>query len=234
MRAHRRGTRRLTALGALLSLGLCGLPAAAGPTTAAPAEVSAYFFGDSLMTGTGARPLRPVMARVAARQLGWQVEVDSWGGTGYTTSGRSPGYLERLRRPGALAGSYDVVLLEGGTNDARNAHRPEVVRAAVVEVGREVQRRQPQAQVVLMGAYDPPPPGTVVPGRTVVDGIVASVADQLDLPFFSPLSGGWTAGFHRGLDADRLHPNARGYGVMGTRLAGELAAACARPEVVSC
>ena len=208
----------------LLALGLCTLPAAAGPSVAGPSEVSAYFFGDSLMAGTGASPQRPVMARVAAAQLGWDVEVDAWGGTGYTTSGRSPGYLERLRRPGALSGSYDVVLLEGGTNDARNAHHPELVRAAVGAVVDEVRRRKPQAAIVLMGAYDPPPPGRVDPRRSVVDAIVAAVAAERGLPFFSPLSGRWTADQTSGfLHADRLHPTARGYGVMGSRLAAELA-----------
>lgn len=218
-----RGRKRVLGLSLLLGLGMCGLPAAAGPVVAPPSEVSAYFFGDSLMAGTGASPKRPVMARVAAARLHWAVEVDAWGGTGYTTTGRSPGYLDRLRLPGALSGSYDVVLLEGGTNDARNADRPELVRAAVHAVVDEVQRRQPEAVVVLMGAYDPPAPGRVDPRRAVVDGIVEEVAQQRGLAFFSPLSGGWTKGARPGfLHPDRLHPTARGYGVMGERLTAEL------------
>ncbi len=217
--------RRLGILGALLSLGLCGLPAAAGPPVSAPAAVSAYFFGDSLMAGTGASPRRPIMARIAAERLHWPVEVDAWGGIGNTTSGRSPGYLDRLRRPGALAGRYDVMLLEGGTNDAHHAAHPGLVRAAVEAVVDEVRRRQPQAQIVLMGAYDPPPPGRVDPARAVVDSVVAGVAAERGLPFFSPLSGGWTVGRLPGfLHRDRLHPTTRGYGVMGARLAAELSA----------
>ena len=229
------GRRRTTAVALLLGLGLSTLPAAAGPPVAEHrvgghgiaerSAVSAYFFGDSLMAGTGASPRRPVMARVAAVQLGWDVEVDAWGGTGYTTAGGSPGYLDRLRRPGALSGSYDVVLLEGGTNDARHAGDPARVRAAVHAVVEEVQRRQPGAAVVLMGAYDPPPPGRTDPRRAVVDAVLADVARQRGLPFFSPLSGRWTQGRSGGfLHGDRLHPTARGYGVLGSRLAKELAA----------
>ena len=222
MRVRTKG--HLGALAALLGLGLVGLPASAGPVTAAPSEVSAYFFGDSLMSGTGSTPRRPVMARVAGTRLGWDVEVDAWGGTGYTTRGRSPGYLDRLRRPGALSGEYDVVLLEGGTNDARSAGDPRTVRDAVRAVVTEVRRRQPQAQIVLMGAYDPPPPGRTDPRRRLVDEVVADVADEQGLPFFSPLSGGWTVGQPPSfLHPDRLHPNERGYGVMGSRLADELA-----------
>lgn len=201
-----------------------------GPSTvtrasAAEPRLSAYFFGDSLMGGTGVSPKHPVMADVAGRTLGWDVEVDAWGGTGYTTTGDSPGYLQRLRRAGALSGTYDVVLLEGGTNDARVGSSPAAVRSAVLAVVEEVRRRQPQAAVVLMGAYDPPPPGVVNPHRRVVDDAVAAVADELGLPFFSPLSGGWTAGQPPSfLHPDALHPNAEGYGVMGDRLAEALAA----------
>ena len=215
---------RQGALVAALLLGLTGVPGSVGPTAAADAQVNAYFFGDSLMNGTGSSPRRPVMARVAAAQLGWDVDVDAWGGTGYTTTGRSPGYLQRLKRPGALRGDYDVVLLEGGTNDARVRATPEQVQAAVREVVAHVQERQPQARVVLMGAYDPPPPGRIDPHRTTIDDAIEEVAGELDLPFFSPLEGGWVEGQRRFLHPDRLHPNERGYGVMGSRLAAELSA----------
>ena len=221
----RRVRARLGVLALALVLAQAGLPASAGPPEQEGAALRAYFFGDSLMAGTGASPRRPVMARVAAARLGWDVDVDAWGGTGYTTTGRSPGYLERLRRPGALRGEYDVVLLEGGTNDARVRSTPEQVQAAVREVVAHVQVRQPRAQVVLMGAYDPPPPGLADPHRTTVDRAIEDVADELGVPFFSPISGGWTVGQRPAfLDRDRLHPSDRGYGVMGSRLAEELAA----------
>jgi acyl-CoA thioesterase I len=214
---------RLLAVLTATLLGSAVLPAAAGPVRPASSAVSAYFFGDSLMAGTGASPRRPVMARVAGMQLGWEVEVDAWGGTGWTTGGETPSYLDRLRRPGALSGSYDVVLLEGGTNDARVGSTPAQVKAAVREGVAHVRERQPQAVVVLMGAYDPPPPGRVLPHRTTVDRALAEVAAELGLPFFSPISEGWTTGQPPSfLDEDRLHPSAYGYGVMGTRLAQAL------------
>jgi lysophospholipase L1-like esterase len=225
---------RLAALVGMLVLGLAGMPAAAGPPAVPDSQVSAYFFGDSLMAGTGANPRRPVMARVAAARLGWDVEIDAWGGTGYTTTGRSPGYLDRLRRPGALSGEYDVVLLEGGTNDARVRSTPAQVQAAVRDVVAHVQERQPRAQVVLMGAYDPPPPGRVDPHRTTVDRAIEQVAAELGLPFFSPVSGGWTKEQPPAfLHPDRLHPSTRGYGVMGSRLAAELGRISQSPQRAS-
>jgi lysophospholipase L1-like esterase len=208
-----------------LGIGLSCIPASAGPVEAEAGAVRAYFFGDSLMGGTGASPRRPVMARIAAARLGWDVEVDAWGGTGFTTSGSRPPYLDRLRAPGALSGTYDVVLVEGGTNDARSAEDPERVREAVEEVVEEVRRRQPQAQIVLMGAYEPPSHGARHPGRAVVDEVVEAVADDEGLPFFSPLSGGWSEDQAPSfLHPDRLHPTEEGYAVMGARLAEELAA----------
>lgn len=218
-------SRRRPLAGALVAVLLLLSPLLAGsaPAAAPPAgPVRAYFFGDSLMKGTGASPTRPVMARVAAQRLGWDVEVDAWGGTGFTTTSPSPGYLDRLRRPEAMSGRYDVVLVEGGTNDARVGTPPWRVRQAVREVVAEVRHRQPQARIVLMGAYDPP--GVVDLRRAVADDAVRDVAAELDLPFFSPLSGGWHTGQDAGrfLDTDRLHPSDAGYGVMGERLARAL------------
>ena len=216
---------RLAALVVSAGVALSCIPASAGPVEAEAGAVRAYFFGDSLMGGTGASPRRPVMARIAAARLGWDVEVDAWGGTGYTTGGARPAYLDRLRAPGAMTGTYDVVLLEGGTNDARAAGDPDRVRKAVEQVVAEVRRRQPQAQIVLMGAYDPPAGGAVHPGRTVVDEVVEDVAKDEGLPFFSPLSGGWTEDQPPSfLHPDRLHPTEEGYAVMGVRLTEELAA----------
>ena len=216
---------RLAALVVSVGIALSCIPASAGPVEAEAGSVRAYFFGDSLMAGTGASPRRPVMARIVAARLGWDVEVDAWGGTGYTTGGARPPYLDRLRAPGALSGTYDVVLLEGGTNDARSAGDPEQVREAVEEVVAEVRRRQPQAQIVLMGAYEPPTHGARHPGRAVVDEIVEDVAEDEGLPFFSPLSGGWSDDQAPSfLHPDRLHPTEEGYAAMGTRLTQELAA----------
>jgi putative ABC transport system permease protein len=50
-------------------------------------------------------------------------------------------------------------------------------------------------------------------------------AEDEDLPFFSPLSGGWSEDQAPGfLHPDRLHPTEEGYAVMGSRLVEELAA----------
>jgi lysophospholipase L1-like esterase len=208
---------RLLAAG-MLVLSAFALPAATSnanaPTTG---HVRALFFGDSLMNGTGAHPTRPVMARVAGRQLGWDITVDAFGGTGYTTGGsRGRPYLDRLSRPGVLSTPYDVVLLEGGTND--KAADPATMRDRTTETVRYVRSRLPTAKIVLMGAYNPM--GRRYDARRVtIDAVIRAVAVEQDLPYFSPISGQWTKGQgRRFLSPDGLHPSTYGYGVMGARL----------------
>ena len=223
MQARRRTTRLLAAL--FLVVSAFALPAATSNANAPTGgTVRARFVGDSLMNGTGAHPTRPVMARVAARQLGWDITVDAFGGTGYTTGGtRGKPYLDRLSRPGVLSPAYDVVLIEGGTND--KAADPATMRERTNETVRYVRSRLPTAKIVLMGAYNPM--GRKYDARRVtIDAVIRAVAVEQALPYFSPISGHWTKGQGaRFLCADGLHPSAYGYGVMGARLVSALRAA---------
>jgi lysophospholipase L1-like esterase len=220
MSARRTTTRLLAA--AVLLLSAYALPAATSSANAPTGgQVKALFFGDSLMNGTGSRPTRPVMARVAARQLGWDITVDAFGGTGYTTGGqRGRPYLDRLAEPGVLSTPYDVVLLEGGTND--KAADAETMRARTTDTVAYVRSRLPTAKIVLMGAYNPP--GKRYDARRVtIDAVIRTVAIEQQLPYFSPISGHWTKGQGaRFLCPDGLHPSTYGYGVMGARLAAAL------------
>lgn len=199
---------------ALLLAGLLALPAAGPDDAVADAPVRALLVGDSILEGVGAKPRRPVMARVAARRLGWEVTADGVGGTGYVNSGPRPGstYGERLARTDLA--SYAVVVVEGGHNDWRADAG--LVAERVREVVALVRDRAPDAELVLIGAYDPPG----VRLRTAVDRVVAEVADELDVAFASPIAQGWSEGLPpRFLSGDRLHPSTWGYGVLGERLA---------------
>jgi lysophospholipase L1-like esterase len=223
VQSRRRTTRLLAA--AVLIVSAFALPAATSNANApAGDQVRALFFGDSLMNGTGSHPTRPVMARVAARQLGWDITVDAFGGTGYTTGHkRGQPYLQRLQKPGVLSTPYDVVLLEGGTND--KAADPATMHARTTETVLYVRSRLPTAKIVLMGAYNPM--GKKYDARRVtIDAVIRAVAVEQHLPYFSPISGKWTKGQSaRFLCADGLHPSTYGYGVMGARLVGALRAA---------
>src|SRR4051812_50064792 len=85
-----RTAARLAAAVALV-VSAFALPAATSNANAptGSGHVRALFFGDSLMNGTGSRPTRPVMARVAARRLGWGNTLDALGGGRLPTRGRT-------------------------------------------------------------------------------------------------------------------------------------------------
>jgi lysophospholipase L1-like esterase len=218
----RRVKTRLLAAGVLL-LAIVALPAASSDARApqGPGHVRALFFGDSLMNGTGTHPTRPVMARVAARVLGWDVTVDGFGGTGYTTGGgRGRPYRDRLAKPGLLSTPYDVVLVEGGTND--KAADLATMHARATETVQYLRSRLPTATIVLMGPFNPP--GRRYDARRVsIDAVLQTVAVEQSLPYVSPIGRHWTKGQGaRFLCADGLHPSAYGYGLMGDRLAAAL------------
>jgi lysophospholipase L1-like esterase len=122
-----------------------------------------------------------------------------------------------------LSTPYDVVLIEGGTND--KAADPATMRERTTATVSYVRSRLPTAKIVLMGAYNPP--GRRYDARRVtIDAVIRSVAIEQSLPYFSPISGRWTKGQgKRFLCADGLHPSTYGYGVMGARLVAALRAA---------
>jgi lysophospholipase L1-like esterase len=220
-----RTTARLVAAAALLASAFA-LPAVTSQANAPhTGHVRALFFGDSLMHGTGSHPTRPILARVVARRLGWDITVDAFGGTGYTTGAkRGKPYLQRLAQPGVLSTPYDVVLLEGGTND-RSAD-PATMRARTTAAVEYVRSRLPTARIVLMGAYNPPGGRKYDARRVTIDAVIHSVAVEQSLTYFSPISGHWTKGQGpRFLCRDGLHPSTYGYGVMAARLVSALQAA---------
>lgn len=223
-----RTTARLVAAAALVASAFA-LPAATSNANAPHAgQVRALFFGDSLMHGTGSHPTRPILARVAARQLGWDITVDAFGGTGYTTGAtRGQPYLQRLAKPGVLSPAYDVVLIEGGTND--KAADPAVMRERTVGTVQYVRSRLPTARIVLMGAYNPPTARKYDARRVPIDAVIRSVAAEQSLTYFSPISGHWTKGQGaRFLCPDGLHPSTYGYGVLAEHLVAALRAAHVR------
>ncbi|MCW2586576.1 MAG: uncharacterized protein JWN55_2092 [Frankiales bacterium] len=204
----------LTALVALTASGSAG-----GPRHA---QVKALFFGDSLIAGTGAIPTRPVQVRTAADRLGWQAVVDARGGTGYTTGGkRGKPYLARLRSDGYLKTPYDVIVLEGGTNDAHHGSLTQL-RGAALRTVDYVHRRQPWARIVLVGAFAPP--GVLLARYAAVDTVLAEVARARGLQYVSqlPFSAETDPGL---LSRDAYHPSDAGYGVLGRHLADALAPA---------
>ena len=214
----RRGTALLLGLSAVLAL-LAGSGTAA---SSGPPRTKALFFGDSLISGTGSRPVRPVEVRVAAAALGWEPVVDGSGGTGYTTGGgHGKRYLDRLRNDGFLYTHYDVIVLEGGTNDGRHGDLARL-RSKALQVIDYVHGRQPWARIVMVGGYAPH--GVDLTRYVVADAILRQVAADRHLTYVSQLhySGVAESGFYA---PDRYHPSNAGYAVLARDLVAALKAA---------
>ncbi len=196
----------------LVGPGSAGTPAASGPRV--------LFFGDSLFVGVGASPQRPVQVRTVADRLGVRAVIDAVSGTGYTTGGPNGlPYRERLRTDGRLRTAYDVVVLEGGTNDAHHGSLTHLHDAALATVDL-VRRSQPTARIVLVGAFVAR--GVEPYDRYVaVDRILQQVASERGLLYVSQL--GYAAVTEEGfLSEDRFHPGDAGYRRMGRDLAAAL------------
>lgn len=190
-----------------------GSPAAPDPR--------ALFFGDSLFTGGGTDPLQPVEVQTASRALHWQAAIDAIPGSGYTTGGgNGQPYLGRMETDGFLSRHWDVVVLEGGTNDADHGSVPALLQAARQAVD-YVQQQQPWARVVLVGAFAPEGPTPSAYLQT--DRILAQVAGERSLLYVSQVGYGATWGPDR-YASDGFHPNASGYTVLGEDLTRALSA----------
>jgi lysophospholipase L1-like esterase len=205
----------------LLALVSAALLVVAGSSTASNSDqdaTRALFFGDSLINGTGASPKGPWEVRTAAKQLGWQATVDAWGGTGYTTGGsKGKPYLYRFQHDGKLRTPYDVIVLEGGTNDARHGSLSQLEEKAL-EVVDYLHRRQPWARIVLVGGYAPS--GVDLERYRRADVVLREVAAQRHLQYVSQLHySDRTRAF---LSRDRYHPSTSGYRTMGRDLATAL------------
>jgi lysophospholipase L1-like esterase len=203
-------------LAAVLLLG--ALPGAGNPEAEAGGP-RALFFGDSLMAGTGAEPRRPVQALEASRLLGWSPTVDAVGGTGFTTGGtRGRPYPDRLRTSRLLDQRFDVVVLEGGTNDAHHGSVQRLRQSAghALDV---LRRRQATARVIVLGAFTPAGPPS--PRHLEIDRILREVAKSRSVEYVSQVRYGSIAGpgFYTG---DSWHPTTAGYAVMGRDLARAL------------
>ncbi len=205
---------------ALVVAAVAVVPAVARGGAQGPTGPRALFVGDSLLVGVGASPKRPVQVRTAADLLGWNPTIDAVSGTGYTTGGRTgKPYLARLRTDGYLRRQYDVVVLEGGTNDAHHGTLSALHDAALQTVD-YVRARQPHARIVLVGAF-------VAHGvrdqerYSTADAVLGDVARERGLLYISQYhySDELDPGF---LSRDRFHPSDAGYELMGRDLAAAI------------
>ncbi|PRY51902.1 lysophospholipase L1-like esterase [Geodermatophilus tzadiensis] len=237
-RGRARGVRPASPLVLVLALALAlvagctatgpvGAPGGASPSAGGGTDAPAppppgsrvLFFGDSYTAGYGASSEEAAFPALTAADFGWDADVRAGPGTGFVAGGGvGQVYLERLGtvdppRP-------DLVVLQGGLNDARLVQDTAVERTAALRFLAELDRRFPGVPVVLLG----PPLVPSIPDVAVrrVDRALAEAAAQAGVRYVSPAQEGWDVASR--LTADDLHPDDDGHAYLAARLAAALRA----------
>jgi len=169
------------------------------------------FFGTSLTAGAGLDPEQafPALIEKKAQEDGLPIAVINAGLSGETTAGAVRRIDWVLRTPA------DLVVIEGGANDALRGLSPDAARVNLERVIAAVRQKHPAAKIVLIQMEAPPNLGPEYTRnfRTIYPDI-AKKENILLLPFL--LDG--VAGISRLNQPDGLHPNVAGERIVADNL----------------
>jgi acyl-CoA thioesterase-1 len=169
------------------------------------------FFGTSLTAGLGLDPEQafPALIEKKAAAEGLPIKAVNAGLSGETTAGAVRRIDWVLRTP------VDLIVIEGGANDALRGLAPDAARSNLEQVIDAVRRKQPSAKIVLVQMEAPPNfgPAYTRSFRTIYGDIARKENIPL-LPFL--LSG--VAGIPRLNQADGVHPNLAGERIVADNL----------------
>jgi acyl-CoA thioesterase I len=161
------------------------------------------FFGTSLTAGAGLDPEQafPSLVEKKARSEGLPIKSVNAGLSGETTAGAVRRIDWVLKTPA------DLVVIEGGANDALRGLAPEAARANIEHVIDVIRREQPRARIALIQMEAPPNYGIAY--TRSFRAIYADIARKENIPLLPFLLGG-VAGISRLNQADGVHPNTAG------------------------
>jgi acyl-CoA thioesterase-1 len=180
-------------------------------STASAAKPVVLFFGTSLTAGYGLDPSQafPALIEKKAEADGIPIKAVNAGLSGETTAGAARRIDWVLRTPA------DIVVIEGGANDALRGLSPEAARANIERVIDVIKQKQPKAKIVLVQMEAPPNYG---PAYTrSFRAIYADIARRENVPLVPFLLAG-VAGISRYNQADGVHPNLAGEGIVADNI----------------
>lgn len=182
----------------------------AGPSTSVRTPV-VLFFGTSLTAGYGLDPEQafPSLIEKKAVAEGLPIKAVNGGLSGETTAGAARRIDWVLRTPA------DLVVVEGGANDALRGLSPDAARANLEQVIATIRQKQPKARIVLVQMEAPPNYGTTY--TRSFRAIYADVARKENVPLLPFLLNG-VAGISRLNQADGVHPNLAGERIVADNL----------------
>jgi acyl-CoA thioesterase-1 len=193
----------------------------AGKETPAPASAPSslksirnpvvLFFGTSLTAGYGLEPEQafPALIEKKAAVDGLPIKVVNAGLSGETTAGAARRIDWVLRTPA------DLVVIEGGANDALRGLAPDAARANLERVIATVRQKQPAAKIVLVQMEAPPNFGAAY--TRSFRAIYTDIAKKEGIPLL-PFLLADVAGISRLNQADGIHPNLAGERIVADNL----------------
>jgi acyl-CoA thioesterase-1 len=182
----------------------------AGPSTSIRTPV-VLFFGTSLTAGYGLDPEQAFPSLIEKRAVaeGLPIRAVNGGLSGETTAGAARRIDWVLRTPA------DLVVVEGGANDALRGLPPDAARANIEQVIATIRQKQPRAKIVLVQMEAPPNYGATYTRN--FRAIYADVAKKENVPLLPFLLDG-VAGISRLNQADGAHPNLAGERIVADNL----------------
>jgi acyl-CoA thioesterase I len=190
--------------------------AAASSTVASSAPATqrlpvVLFFGTSLTAGYGLAPEQafPALIEKKAQDEGVPIRVVNAGLSGETTAGAVRRIDWVLRTPA------DLVVIEGGANDALRGLSPDAARSNLEKLISAVRAKQPSARIALVQMEAPPNYG--VSYTRSFRAIYTDVAKKESVPLLPFLLDG-VAGISRLNQADGVHPNVVGEGIVANNV----------------
>ena len=181
------------------------------PRSAAVRRPVVLFFGTSLTAGYGLDPEQafPALIEKKAAAEGFPITAVNAGLSGETTAGAARRIDWVLRTPA------DLVVIEGGANDALRGLSPDAARANIEQLIATVRQKQPRAKIALVQMEAPPNYGAAYTRR--FRAIYPDVATTEHIPLLPFLLGG-VAGISRLNQADGVHPNLAGEQIVADNL----------------
>ena len=169
------------------------------------------FFGTSLTAGYGLDPEQafPSLIEKKAVAEGLPIKAVNGGLSGETTAGAARRIDWVLRTPA------DLVVVEGGANDALRGLSPDAARTNLEQLIAAIRRKQPRARIALVQMEAPPNYGTTYTRN--FRAIYSDVARKENVPLLPFLLGG-VAGVSRLNQADGVHPNLAGERIVADNL----------------
>lgn len=155
-----------------------------------PPKAPVLIFGDSYVEGLGADVKTNGWAYKVGPLLGWTVTVNGKGGTGYCnpTSYGAGVYFDRLLK---VADAYDLVVLQGSSNDDKTSNGQLVyddatLTAAINKLLDFARSHFTKAQLLMVGPTNPYGSVSVRANNLLVQAAAAHA-----IPFVNPIAEKW-------------------------------------------